>query len=189
VALNNVRACTHEFEMLSALPTGPAIGKMTPEGDALRQRWETAFYGSNHANSPMFTDNLRLGYCYDRSPICILDGTPAIPFETPKFVPSARPGTRAPHAWIGEGRSTLDFFGTGFVLMRFGANPPSGEAFATAAETRQVPLKIVDIADPAIAALYERRLVLVRPDGHVAWRADAVPANADAIIDQVSGRI
>ena len=85
VALNNVRACTHEFEMLSALPTGPAIGKMTPEGDALRQRWETAFYGSNHANSPMFTDNLRLGYCYDRSPICILDGTPAIPFENSKI--------------------------------------------------------------------------------------------------------
>jgi hypothetical protein len=29
--------------------------------------------------------------------------------------------------------------------------------------------------------------VLVRPDGHVAWRADAEPADADAIIDRVRG--
>jgi hypothetical protein len=34
---------------------------------------------------------------------------------------------------------------------------------------------------------YERRLVLVRPDGHVAWRADAEPADAHAIIDRVRG--
>ncbi len=36
-------------------------------------------------------------------------------------------------------------------------------------------------------ALYERRMVLVRPDGHVAWRGDVLPANADALIDRVRG--
>jgi hypothetical protein len=34
---------------------------------------------------------------------------------------------------------------------------------------------------------YERRLVLVRPDGHVAWRADAEPQDARAVIDCVRG--
>jgi 2-polyprenyl-6-methoxyphenol hydroxylase-like FAD-dependent oxidoreductase len=187
VALNNVRACTHEFEMLSALPTGPAIDQITPEGDDLRERWVKDFYASNRANSPMFTENLRLGYCYDPSPICIADGSSPIPVETPQFVPAARPGMRAPHAWIGEGRSTLDLFGGGFVLLRLGADPPSADDFAMAAEMRHMPLKIVDIQDLAITALYERRLVLVRPDGHVAWRGDAAPADVEAIIDRVRG--
>ena len=41
-----------------------------------------------------------------------------------RFVPSTRPGTRAPHAWLDDDRSTLDLFGDGFVLLRLGANPP-----------------------------------------------------------------
>jgi 2-polyprenyl-6-methoxyphenol hydroxylase-like FAD-dependent oxidoreductase len=187
VALNNVRACTGEFEMLSALPCGPEIDKETPEGDALRKRWAEVFYATNHANMPMFTENLRLGFCYDPSPIVISDDTPLIPFETKQFVSSARPGTRAPHAVLADGRSTLDLFGKGFVLLRLGAAPPSGASIAAAAETRQVPLTIVDIPDEKIAALYERRLVLVRPDGHVAWRSDDAPADAMALIDKVRG--
>jgi hypothetical protein len=46
---------------------------------------------------------------------------------------------------------------------------------------------VVDLAEPEAARLYERALVLVRPDGHVAWRADAPPANAEGLIDTVRG--
>ncbi len=52
---------------------------------------------------------------------------------------------------------------------------------------RGVPLAVHALDDPAIAALYERRLVLVRPDGHVAWRGDAAPADAAALADTVRG--
>lgn len=187
VALNNVRACTGEFELLAALPSGPEIEHETPAGAALRRRWAEAFYQSNRANMPMFTENLRLGYCYDSSPVIVADGTPSIPLETKEFVLSARPGTRAPHASIGDGRSTLDLFGKGFMLLRLGASPPSGEEIAAAAAARGVPLQVTDLADRNIAALYERRLVLVRPDGHVAWRADDPPADALALIDRIRG--
>src|SRR5579875_988874 len=187
VALNNVRACTDEFDLLCALPTGPEIEQPGDAGDALRRRWVEAFHATNHANSPTFTENLRLGYCYDPSPIVVSDGSEAIPVETPQFVPSARPGTRAPHAWLEDGRSTLDLFGKGFVLLRLGAAPPSRSTIAAAAEARRVPLTVVDLADDKIAALYERRLVLVRPDGHVAWRSDDPPPDALALIDKVRG--
>jgi hypothetical protein len=90
------------------------------------------------------------------------------------FILSCRSGSRAPHAWLRENISTLDLFGDGFVLLRFGRNIDASSLVAAAAACR-VPLKVVDIDDRDIAALYEHKLVLVRPDGHVAWRDALVP--------------
>jgi hypothetical protein len=89
--------------------------------------------------------------------------------------------------WLADGRSTLDLYGRGFVLLRLGADAPAGGALQRAARERRVPLEVVAIEAPEVLQAYERRLVLVRPDGHVAWRADAEPADADAIIDRVRG--
>jgi hypothetical protein len=89
--------------------------------------------------------------------------------------------------WLGDDRSTLDIFGKCFVLLRFGASPASADKIAAAATARQVPLDIVDLDHPKAAALYERRLVLVRPDGHVCWRGDSEPEDALELIDAVRG--
>jgi hypothetical protein len=35
--------------------------------------------------------------------------------------------------------------------------------------------------------VYERALVLVRPDGHVAWRGEAAPADPGEIIERIRG--
>ena len=67
-----------------------------------------------------------LGYRYEGSPICVADGTPPPPDPISQYHPSARPGSRAPHAWLAPGRSTLDLFGRGFVLLRFGGADPAG---------------------------------------------------------------
>jgi 2-polyprenyl-6-methoxyphenol hydroxylase-like FAD-dependent oxidoreductase len=187
VAYNNVTVSTKEFDLLAELPGGPEIADDTPAGAALRKRWHDAYVGGGYVRSRAFTENLRTGYCYEDSPVVVPDGSPPIPYETPEFVPVARPGTRAPHAWIAPGRSTLDLFGTGFVLLRLGANPPDTGALAAAADRRHLPFRVADLADPAIAELYERRLALVRPDGHVAWRADDPPADPLALIDLVRG--
>jgi hypothetical protein len=72
------------------------------------------------------------------------------------------------------------------TLLRFGRNIDASSLVA-AARARGVPLKVVDIDNRDIAALYERKLVLVRPDGHVAWREDACPDEAFALIDRVRG--
>jgi 2-polyprenyl-6-methoxyphenol hydroxylase-like FAD-dependent oxidoreductase len=187
IALDNVRIATAEFTLLAAMPSGPEIEADTPEGADLRRRYAEMFRKSGEVRSKLYTENLKTGYCYAPSPICVPDGSTRPPVETPHFVPVARPGTRAPHAWLADGRSTLDLFGQGFVMLRLGANPPEMPALARAAAARRVPLAIVDIADAKTAALYERRLVLVRPDGHVAWRGDDPPADAAALIDQVRG--
>jgi hypothetical protein len=56
-----------------------------------------------------------------------------------------------------------------------------------AAAEAGVPLEIVALDAPEVLTAYECRLVLVRPDGHVAWRADSEPQNARAVIDCVRG--
>jgi hypothetical protein len=57
---------------------------------------------------------------------------------------------------------------------------------ADAAQARGVPLAIAK--GPLEAAkLYSSGLVLVRPDGHVAWRGDNSPAEPLALIDTVRG--
>jgi hypothetical protein len=104
-----------------------------------------------------------------------------------KYAPTARPGSRAPHAWLAEERSTLDLFGDGFVLLAFDSAADDGSPIVEAARMRGMPLKMLAIEDGAIANLYERRLVLVRPDGHVAWRDDAPPKDPLALVDRVRG--
>lgn len=131
------------------------------------------------------TAGLQLGYHYESSPICVDDDTPPPQDEAEEYVPSARPGSRAPHAWLHSGHSTLDLFGRGFVLIRFADAATAN--IESAAMMRGVPLKTVTIEEPEIAKLYERRLVLVRPDGHVAWRGDSLPFDCTALIDHVRG--
>src|SRR5262249_34898993 len=104
------------------------------------------------------------------------------------YVQTARPGARAPHVWLKDGRSTLDLFGRGFVLLRLGDNAPTGAGIVTAAQKRGVPLTSIVLSEPQVFAAYQRSLVLVRPDGHVGWRADQEPDDALALIDVIRGQ-
>ncbi|NQU73023.1 MAG: hypothetical protein HQ514_20915 [Rhodospirillales bacterium] len=60
------------------------------------------------------------------------------------------------------------------------------EPLIAAASERGVPLEIVNLDHADTAAIYEKPLVLVRPDGHVAWRGDALP-DALSLVDHVRG--
>jgi hypothetical protein len=154
-------------------------------GDACRRRVGAQLTSSLHQE--WHSLGVDLGYRYEGSPIVIPDGSPPTPDDPSEYVPTARPGHRAPHAWLADGRSTLDLFGPGFTLLRLDAPDEDVSALLAAARERRVPLQLVDIDEPTVVKLYERRLVLVRPDGNVAWRADAAPADAGALIDVVRG--
>jgi 2-polyprenyl-6-methoxyphenol hydroxylase-like FAD-dependent oxidoreductase len=189
VAVRNIKASTDNLERMLAPRTThkppPDVFQPGPEGDAARKAYGDWY--TELMSHEWFMNGYHLGYRYDDSPIVVPDGTPAPPLEGRTYTQTARPGARAPHVWLANGRSTLDLYGRGFVLLRLGADAPAGEALQRAARERRVPLEVVAIETPEVLQAYERRLVLVRPDGHVAWRADAEPADADAIIDRVRG--
>jgi putative polyketide hydroxylase len=127
-----------------------------------------------------------LGVSYDSAAV-IPDGTdlPAVANPVTDYCPTARPGSRAPHLWLrrgGQRVSTLDLYDTHFVLLA----GPSGQAWCAAARQTATPLAIpVDcyavgpdgpLTDPAgqwpgLYGVQSDGAVLVRPDGHVAWRA------------------
>jgi 2-polyprenyl-6-methoxyphenol hydroxylase-like FAD-dependent oxidoreductase len=157
----------------------------TPEG--ARVRTEVGARFSAAMKREWETLGMHLGYRYEGSPICVADGTPPTPDDPAIYIQTARPGSRAPHVRLADGRSTLDLFGRSFVLLCLGAGAPDPAPVAAAAGRRGMPLEVIRLDEPDAKPAYERRLVLVRPDGHVAWRGDAVPANADAIIDTVRG--
>lgn len=131
---------------------------------------------------------VHLGYRYVDSSINVADGAPEPPDDPSQVSPSTWPGSRAPHAWLEDGRSILDLFGDGFVLLRFNEAQQGDEAIVDAAHAAHVPLRLLDLHDGAVARLYERRLVLVRPDGHVAWRGASAPDDCAALIAKIAGR-
>jgi hypothetical protein len=182
VAKRNVSEATHNFTVRSF--QAPELDRDTPDGAASRAELQRRIMADSTRRFGAF--GIALGYAYADSPIVCADGT-APPGDRVRYAPSTVPGVRAPHAALPDGRSTIDLFGRGFVLVRQGRDALDGAAFADAARARGVPFRIETIDDPATAALYERRLVLVRPDGHVAWRGDDMPADALAIIDRVRG--
>lgn len=156
----------------------------TPDGEAARRAIGARLVEENEKSwHPV---GVHLGYIYHPSPIVVPDGTGKPADDTFGYQPTAFPGARAPHAWLSPGRrSTLDLFGSGFVLLNFSGAPT--EAIERAAASRGVPLAVHRIDNQKVAALYRRALVLVRPDGHVAWRDDGPPADALATIDTIRG--
>ncbi|GAA5159711.1 FAD-dependent oxidoreductase [Pseudonocardia eucalypti] len=154
----------------------------TPDGERARRAMSARLAGDGAARE-FDAPEIALGFQYPESPIVVAD--PAAEGDRDRR-PNTRPGSRAPHAWIRPGLSTLDLFGDGFVLLRtgdaIGAEPgPWAKAFAA----RGVPLRVLD--QPEVAETYQRPLVLVRPDGHVAWRGNRPPDDLRRLADTVRG--
>lgn len=145
------------------------------------------------------SEGLVLGFHYESAAV-VPDGTPPPTPENPyrTYIPTARPGHRAPHVTLshgGESVSTLDLVGPGFTLFT-----PAGSGWAQAAkeagEQTGVAIAAVEVSadgttavsSPTWAQAYgigPTGAVLIRPDGHVAWRTADGPASADLLVDVV----
>ena len=183
IAARNLKFSTGNFNAWRDVPETSAICDETVEG--ARQRTEMGERLRASTRVEWESLGLQIGHRYENSPICVADGSAPTPDEYSRYIPTSRPGSRAPHAWLPDGRSMLDLFGEGFVLLDFG-NGDGADKLAAAFGAKGVPFRVERIADADISRLYERPLVLVRPDGHVAWRGDRV-GDATTIVDVARG--
>ncbi len=186
IGRRNVRMATSFHALQSSYGDGmDLINDESAAGEALRHRLGAALV--SQLGAEFRTMGLQIGYRYEDSPICVPDGTPAPPDDPETYRPSARPGMRAPHLWLKEEKSILDLFGRDFTLLRLGKHAPDTRRIEAAATERHLPLHAVAVDRDEAHALYERSLVLIRPDGHVAWRGDAEPEDPGAMLDRIRG--
>jgi len=129
-----------------------------------------------------------LGYTYAGSPIVCSEGGPPHESDFIRYLPSSSPGSRLPHAWLSDGRALHDLAGIGFTLFDLSgtADTRALEAAFTAIGST---LEVVRLQDERAHKVCGRRLILLRPDLHVAWRADTVPDDCDAVTRVVTGHV
>lgn len=173
-----------ETRRRSAVPG--AIQDEGPEGD--RVRAEAGRVACEINVKQYAAAGLNFGYFYDSSPLIAYDGGAHPSYTIGSFTPSSVPGCRVPHLWLDDGRSLYDAFGTEYTLLRF---DPSADVapLAAAARHRGFPLTVLDVVSKEAATLYATKLVLARPDQHVAWRGDHLPADSLRLIDHVRGAL
>ncbi len=165
-----------------AVPT--EIEDAGPAGDAARAALGATMVA---LHTPQFCcGGLNFGSFYERSPIVAYDGEAAPGYTMYDFTPSTVPGCRTPHVWLRDGRSLYDAMGDWFTLLRF---DPSADVdtIVAAARARRLPMSVLDVVSDEVAGLYGHKLVLSRPDQHVAWRGDAAPADALGLVDRARG--
>ncbi len=145
---------------------------------------------------------LDLGYCYAEGMV-VADGSPTHVLDVEHYVRTSRPGGRLPHAWVhlgGQRKSTLDLVDrAAFVLLTAASGSRRWQAAARAVRAqcalavRCVALGADAVADPTGADVWggvlgmpEDGALLVRPDGHIAWRATSAADATGALLRAVA---
>jgi 2-polyprenyl-6-methoxyphenol hydroxylase-like FAD-dependent oxidoreductase len=134
-------------------------------------------------------DNLgvHFGYRYTDSPVICHDPDPPPAFHWRHITSTTWPGARAPAVRLADNSQLFDRLGRGFTLVDL-SGEGVGEPMVKEAKRRGVPMTHLALDDAATRACWERDLVLVRPDQHVAWRGDDIPGDWEAVLDRVTGR-
>ncbi len=96
---------------------------------------------------------------------------------------TGRPGTRLPHLFLADGRSTLDLIGRNFTLL-LGPDAPAPQPGSRPIDIVRMDRKWCESvgSNPSGA-------VLVRPDQVIAWRTLSAPADATAALSRAWERI
>lgn len=171
----------------------------TADGRARRARMDHVFALTS---SETGAHDLEIGFTYSAGALAP-DGS-AAPLRDPTGVhhaPSARPGSRLPHCWLSHGQqivSTHDLIPKGGFLLLTG---PEGGKWRSAAKQVErdfgvaIRAECLDVQSGAVrqwlaqCELEETGAVLVRPDGHVAFRSATVSDDAHARLESAMRQI
>src|SRR6267142_4665331 len=126
-----------------------------------------------------------LGYRYIDSPI--VDSIPGGPEHLYReYRPTTWPGARLPHSWM-DGVPVQDLIPRdGYTLLRLNPKHDS-DPLRAAFEARGAPLTVLDLTEQPVRGIYERDLLLLRPDMHVVWRDNRMPQNLEELAAVATG--
>ena len=155
-----------------------------------------------HQSSHFDRIGLDLGYTYEQGAL-LGDGTTAPEWSDPvsSYHPSTRPGARFPHFWLDgnrrqrSSRSVIDYRVSMLLLGDAVPTAPEERAALEGSEARH-GVRIVRLASLEVPPCYRAAVhtltqiehdgaLLIRPDGHVAWRQARGVNLSDALIDSI----
>lgn len=129
----------------------------------------------------------QLGYRYNDSPIIWPCGDVEPDWHPQRYTPTSWPGGRPPSVVMDDGRSLFSRFGNWFTLVDFVGDGRAAELLAAATD-RGVPMRYVMVQSDSVRELWERDLVLLRPDQHVGWRGNRPSRDAGAVVSHLIGK-
>lgn len=131
---------------------------------------------------------IEIGYIYRDSPVIARDDAPPPLDDTCDYLPTTWSGARLPSGMMEDGSAVFDHLAYDtFSLLVCNAELHEYAALLEAAGEVGMPINIIEIRAPHLVELFERKLLLVRPDQHVCWRGNSVPANCGALVNKVRG--
>ncbi|MEV6183246.1 FAD-dependent monooxygenase [Streptomyces sp. NPDC052015] len=180
-----------------------AIRARTPEGAKKRRQLEEAIQLKNYEFN---AHGVEMNQRYVSTAVLHDDSPAEVWADDRELVhqPTTRPGAKLPHAWLvdaqGERVSTLDVVGQGVFTVLTGL---SGGVWETAAracgDALGVPLRVVRVGDDncrdaygewnRVSEIAEEGVLLVRPDGHVAWRRATAAETDEAAREELLGAL
>jgi 2-polyprenyl-6-methoxyphenol hydroxylase-like FAD-dependent oxidoreductase len=162
----------------------PEIGDDTPEGESAREHLAEVANVEQRKSNEMI--GAELGYRYIDSPI--IDNVPGGPqHDVRVYQPTAWPGARLPHMWLTDGSAIQDHLRSDrFTLIDLaGEHDPT--PLVSAFDALGASLDVLVAKNIALRNVYQRDLILVRPDMHVAWRGNRLPEGISDLAELVAG--
>lgn len=147
------------------------------------QRSSLSRYIAKAGNAENESWGIEHGYSYHSSPVIFPDGSEPPDFDPLRAPPSTVPGSRLPSLYLQEGEALYDLLGRGFTLIAINRVDVTDVEEAAG----RLPFEVLRLEGEPVLDLLQAKLLLVRPDHHVAWRGDVAPAQWSQIFSHVLG--
>ena len=185
IGVRNTKEAADCFDQLkSVMQYGDILDEDSKRAEKLR---EELSINLKEQDKLIASSGTLLGYRYNNSSIVIPDGTEETLDNPRKYIPTARPGHRAPHIWLEEGVSIYDKFNQNFTLLVFTEDLKEAKKLISKAKSIGLPIHLLQINDKDVLNLYVNKYVIIRPDLMVAWRSDYIPENSIDILNTIIG--
>ena len=184
IAHRNTAFARAMADSIGGITIPPHVDADDADVDAEQARQQLGAALGAHVRQEFNIPGLQLGLRYEGSPIVAPEAGPATPDLPNDYQPTARPGARAPHVWLGT-QSIFDLFGRDHTLLCF--TQEACTHWLQAAAALGMPLVVLPCRSAEAHALYGADCALIRPDHHVAWRGD-VAADAERVLAMACAR-
>jgi 2-polyprenyl-6-methoxyphenol hydroxylase-like FAD-dependent oxidoreductase len=162
----------------------PQVMDDTADGAALRA--EIGRTADIHHRRVHEMIGVELGYSYAGSNLIAFEPDNISDWDTTKYTPHTRPGVRIPHIWLKDGRAMQDILGDNYTLLDL--TGACDAAVLEAAFARiGAPLTVLRLDEAHVRDVYGCSLLLLRPDLHIVWRGETLPAAVDELAVVATG--